>query len=426
MVTRRGLALASLAALAFAAGALRADLAGLFWGSSFLLVPLYGIAAGQVLRLLLRRRRDSQSGILTVHLPSSGLVPGEEAAAHLRAELPRSFAPGLTVRFLLPLSWQERRLDCIAARLSPGKTDRDIPFRAGQRGVYRSEKAFLEIGDVLGFTASRLPIPVRETLTVFPAQRESRALQRPLEEGGDAVVHLRRKRRAEDLLEVRKYFPGDDVRKLNWKLFAHLDQLFIRLGEETPPPDSRVLFILDTAANPTVPRQLAGGYLDRLVESCASAMASLLARRVDISLAAPGVTECRSFTEESRPALLAQLADAAWSDPEWPLALPGRRAMHAVVFSSPGSPALRRILSAVMGRGWAASLFLQELGAVPAPRAPSLRSLLFQSGNGPAPSAPSAPSAPTRRQAASFEEAMDRDLAAFRSPPWTVRHAGKT
>ncbi|MBE3134494.1 MAG: hypothetical protein IMZ55_13575, partial [Acidobacteria bacterium] len=175
MVTRRGLFITALAALAFVAGALRADLAGLFWGSSFLLVPLYGIAAGHLLRLALRRRRDSQSGILTVHLPSSGLAPGDEAAAHLRVELPRFFAPGLTVRFHLPLSWQGRRLDSIALRLSPGRTERDIPFRAGQRGVYRSEKAFLEIGDALGFTANRLPVPVRETVTVFHAARGRRS-----------------------------------------------------------------------------------------------------------------------------------------------------------------------------------------------------------------------------------------------------------
>ena len=418
MVTRRGLFITALAALAFVAGALRADLAGLFWGSSFLLVPLYGIAAGLLLRLALRRRRDSQSGILTVHLPSSGLAPGDEAAAHLRVELPRFFAPGLTVRFHLPLSWQGRRLDSIALRLAPGRTERDIPFRAGQRGVYRSEKAFLEIGDALGFTANRLPVPVRETVTVFPALRGSEALRRPLEEGGDALTHLRRRRRAEDLLESRKYFPGDDVRKLNWKLFAHLDQLFIRLGEETPPPDSRVLVILDTAANPIIPGRLADGYLDRLVESCASAMASLLARRVELSLAAPGLAECRTFTEESRHALFAQLADAAWSDPGWPLALPGRRAIHALIFSSPGSPALRRIVGAVSSRGWNASLFLQELGAERTPQRLSLRELVFIG--------PSAPPAPTRRQAASFEEAMDRDLAAFRSPPWRVRHAGKT
>ncbi len=418
MVTRRGLFLIALAALAFVAGAIRADLAGLFWGSSFLLVPLYGIAAGSLLRLALRRRRDSQSGILTVHLPSSGLAPGDEAAAHLRVELPRLFAPGLTVHFRLPLSWQGRRIDSIALRLSPGKTERDIPFRVRQRGVYRSEKAFLEIGDVLGFTAIRLPVPVRETLTVVPTLRGWDALRRPMEEGGDALTHLRRRRRADDMLEARKYFPGDDVRKLHWKLFAHLDRLFIRLGEETPPPDSRVLIILDTSANPIVPGQLADSYLDGLVESCASAMASLLARRVELSLAAPGLAECRTFTDESRSALLALLADAAWTNGEWALALPGRRDIHALIFSSPGSPALRRIVSAVSSRGWNASLFLQGLDAERVPRQFSLRELVFMG--------PSAPPAPTRVQSSAFSEALARDLAAYRSPPWTVRHAGKT
>lgn len=418
MLTRRGFFITGLAALALLLGALRADLAGLFWGSSFLLVPLYAIAAGQLLRLALRRRRDSQSGILTVHLPSSGLAPGDEAAAHLRAELPRLFAPGLTVRFHLPLAWQRRRLDSIALGLAPGRTDRDIPFRVVDRGLYRTEKAFLEVGDVLGFTAARLPVPVRETLAVYPALRGLDALRRPIEEGGDAITHLRRKRRAEDLLEVRKYFPGDDVRKLNWKLFAHLDQLFIRLGEDSPPPDSRLLVILDTAATSILPQRFADAYLDRLVESCASAMACLLARRVELSLAAPGLTECRTFTDESRPALLALLADAAWTDGDWEPALPGQRAMQALIFSSPGSPALRRIVNAVGSRGWTASLFLQGLDVERAPLPFSVRELLFMG--------PSAPPTPTRRQSSAFAEALARDLAAFHSPAGTVRHAAKT
>ncbi len=418
MLSWRGLLITALAALAFLAGVLRADLAGLFWGSSFLLVPLYAIAAGQLLRLALRRRRDSQSGILTVHLPSSGLAPGDEATAHIRVELPRIFAPGLTVRFLLPLSWQGRRLDSVAVRLSPGKTERDIPFRVAERGVYRCERASIEISDVLGFTATRLPVAVRETVTVFPALRGWEGLRRPLEEGGDAMTHLRRRRRSENLLEVRKYFPGDDVRKLSWKLFAHLDQLFVRLGEESPPPDSRVLVILDTAATPIVPRRLADGYLDRLVESCASATTSLLARRVELSLAAPGLAECRTFTDESRPALLALLADVARTEGDWAPAMPGRRAIHALIFSSPSSPALRRIVGAVASRGWNASLFLQGLDTERAPRAFSVRELLF--------TGPSAPPAPTRKQSAAFAEALARDLAAFRSPTWTVRHAAET
>jgi hypothetical protein len=56
---------------------------------------------------------------------------------------------------------------------------------------------------------------------------------------------------------------------------------------------------------------------------------------VDISLAAPGVAECRSFTEESRPALLAQLAEAAWSDPGWPLALSPRELVRRNLIVTP-------------------------------------------------------------------------------------------
>jgi uncharacterized protein (DUF58 family) len=225
-LTFRGAFLAVLAAAAFAEGILRADLAGLFWGASFLLVPLYFLAAGHLLRIALRRRRSSASTVLAVHLAASGLAPGEEATAHVRAELPRWFAPGLTVRLALPLTWKDRRLDEVQARLAPGRNERDIRFAAVQRGVYRCTEAVLEVGDVLGFTVNRLAVPLCETLTVFPAVCEPRAFPWAAQEGGESPARRRRRRRTEDLLEARKYVPGDDVRKLNWKVFAHMDQLF--------------------------------------------------------------------------------------------------------------------------------------------------------------------------------------------------------
>ena len=51
-LTVRGLLILALAAGLLAAGIARADLAGLFWGSSFLLVTIYALAAGHLLRLL--------------------------------------------------------------------------------------------------------------------------------------------------------------------------------------------------------------------------------------------------------------------------------------------------------------------------------------------------------------------------------------
>ena len=167
-LTVRGSLLAVLAAGALAEGVLRADLAGLFWGASFLLVALYFLAAGHILRLALRRRRGRAAGILAIRLPVAGLAPGEQSSAHLSADLPRWFAPGLAVRCLLPLAWKNRSFDRVQARLAPGANEREIPFVAGSRGVYRSRAAFLEVGDVLGFTANRLEVPLSESLTVFP------------------------------------------------------------------------------------------------------------------------------------------------------------------------------------------------------------------------------------------------------------------
>ena len=61
-------------------------------------------------------------------------------------------------------------------------------------------------------------------------------------------------------------------------MFAHTDELFLRIGEEVPPPESRILFILDTTEGPFVPRSAAADYLDSLVESCASVMTHLVRR----------------------------------------------------------------------------------------------------------------------------------------------------
>ncbi|MGA2480646.1 MAG: hypothetical protein ABSG63_18005, partial [Spirochaetia bacterium] len=139
----------------------------------------------------------------------------------------------------------------------------------------------------------------------------------------------------------------------------------------------RILVVLDCTANPLIPRAAAAGYLDTLVSACASLMAELIDRRMEVMLSLPGTRECRAYAEESRPALLAALADVWWTDAPWAPDLPGRKSLHAAVFSSPGSPGLRPILTLVQRRGWSASLFIKAPEEVP-PRQPwSLRDFLF-------------------------------------------------
>jgi uncharacterized protein (DUF58 family) len=418
-LTARGLVITAAAAVLSAAGALRADLAALFWGASFLLFTLYALVAGHLFRLSLLRRRAAAPDFVSLTLPASDVTAGGRAEAVAAARLPRVFPPGFTVLLSLPLSWHERRIAAVRTRLPAGESRQLIGFTAGHRGLYSSGAVTLEMRDVLGFTAHSLSLPQEETLAVLPPVLPREAMPPVMEQTDESAVYARSRRRSESLLEVRKYYPGDDVRRLNWKLFAHMDELYLRVGEEVPPPESRILVVLDAAAHGLVPRQCAADYLDTLVESCASLMAGYIERGIELTLSLPGEGGCRSLSGEALPTLLAALADAWWTDRPVTPELPART-MHAVVFSSPGSPGLPGIISAVRARGWRASLFLQGLP----PLAPSLprrlKDLLFLPRE-----ISERPARATPRERKSFSDAMGRELSLYGGPGSGVPHASE-
>ncbi len=407
-LTLRGLLLALLAAGLLAAGLVRADLAALFWGSSFLLYTIYVLAGSHLFRLVLMRRSRRVQDMVSVVLSPPGVFPGEEVEGRVEARLPRRSPPGFSAHVRLPLAWQERRIDALAARMSPGRSTRTVRFRAPWRGAFRSEAAVVECRDILGFSAGSFRIPLREAVTVYPALRDPGDAVQLMEQADESAVESRRRRRSDDLLEARKYYPGDDMRRLNWKVFAHLNELFLRVGEEVPPPEARLLFVLDTTANPLVPRRSAAGYLDALVSTCISVMDAMRGARMEVLLSYPGMRECRGF--ESRAALLAHAADAGWTDAPWAPDLPARP-MHAAVFTSPGSPGLSRIMTTITGRGWSASLFVKGLDPAPADRARTLADLFLIRG----PRAEGEPGArPGERETRALADAAARDLVSHR------------
>jgi uncharacterized protein (DUF58 family) len=427
--TARGLAFTALAAVILLAGMLRSDLAALFWGASFLLYAGYALAASALFRVALRRRASRGADVLAVTLPEAGRSPGEQAEAHITARLPRAFPPGLSVRVSLPLAWHERRIDEVARRLSPGWNEHTLSFTAPWRGTYAGTETVLEVRDLLGFASSRFSVALGESLTVFPSILPAEELVRLMEQADETAVYARRRRRNDELLEVRKYYPGDDVRRLNWKVFAHLNELFLRMGEEVPPPESRILVVLDCTRNPLVPSRMAAEYLDRLVEAASSLMAALAARRVEVMLSTPGVGECRSYGEESLTRMLAALAGIWWTDAPWSPELPSRRGLHVAVFSSPGSPGLERIMRLAREQGWGTSLFLKAADpGSPAPRT-GFKDLVFV----PPPRGAGAEDKSTGyrgavlvgRELSALQEALSRDLATYYGSGPRVIHAAE-
>ncbi len=430
-LTARGALILVLAAGLLAAGIARADLAGLFWGSSFLLVTTYALVAGHLLLFSARRRKTAES--ISFHLPPGGLDPGHDAEAVVAARLPRAFPPGFSVLLALPLSWHARKIEGIGLQMRPGTSQARAAFHAAHRGVYEGSGAVLEAHDVLGLTSHRLTFPRQDILTVYPLVRRAREILGLVEQTDEATVDSRRRRRSEEHLEARKYYPGDDVRRLNWKVFAHMDELFLRIGEEVPPPESRILFVLDTTSNPTVPRALCSDYLDMLVESCASIMVHLASLGLEVTLSRTGVRECRSFGEGSRTALLSALAGAWWTTEAWAPELPAK-ALQAVVFTSPGSPGLPRIMSSIRSRGWRTSIFIQDLKPLETVTAARLRDLIFVPRLPGAAGPPQSPgrsrgfpqaATPRRRERSVFAEALARDMAFYSGTAQRVGHAAE-
>jgi uncharacterized protein (DUF58 family) len=374
----RGIFIAAVALAVLAVGIVRADLAALFWGSTFLLAAAYAVAGCLLVRRRLARRGRAGPGFLDVTLPASVTGPGAAAEALVSADLPRAFLPGIGVRVALEPAWHDRTLGPVAGALAPGQNRLRLPFSAAQRGSYELRKAALEAADVLGLARVRLPVPLDERLVVPPAAAPRRAGSRQPDEGGASVEHVPRKRRSDELLETRRYVPGDDIRRLNWKLLAHAGELFLRLGEETPPPRAHLLAVLDTTEHPAVPAGLSDAALDGLVEDCAAELAALLRKGHAVSVSLPGVPRCETWTAERLPGLRALLADAWWMPVGSPLVLPNDRSIRVVVFALAGSPSLGPILAALRSRRWRTTLALRDPPTPPVRPHATVRTLLFR------------------------------------------------
>jgi uncharacterized protein (DUF58 family) len=338
----------------------RMELAALLWGSSFLLLGLYCLAGNHLARLGLLRHLRRTPDPLDCSLPGEGFFPGESVAAELRADMPPRLLPGFQLSVCLELAWEGRPALQLRSPLSAGRNHRTVLLSLPHRGCYRSEEGRLQLRDRLGFCASELPVALRETVVVYPALAAGASPQLPLFSGGGERERRRRRLRSEELLEVRKYFPGDDIRRIHWKVYAHLDELFLRIGEETPPPRSRLLVLLDAAPSAAVPPVVAADYLDGLVGACGAAVQALLSRGLQVLFAALHEGAPLTVTPEKMRALLARLAGVWWTG-TYGLQLPPEPGLPVLLFSSPGSPNLQRIMRELERRDCSVRLTLKEL-----------------------------------------------------------------
>jgi uncharacterized protein (DUF58 family) len=346
------------AALGLVAGALRHELVLTLLGAVFLAVWVYCLLAVLFLSVIHRKRAVS----LVVRMPEA-LSAGQPGEIFCLRENTRNKAasdgitgkgtesgfigkgrffrlPGILVRYGVELSTKDgRRLNHI---FDPDFLQNDTsPFTTPPRGAYYGGQDKLLVFDVVGLFHAAIIVPQipGPRLLVTPRLVEQ-ALALSVQSGGAEQRLDPHFLRTDDLIEHRPYIPGDDPRRINWKLYGHAGDLFVREGEPEPPPHSKLLILIDTQADSGLYAPEAGRRgVDLLCENALALALDYMDRGMDICIGYSG-----GVISSSGPAELAAVL-------AHPAALPLSPVMEPVG-ELPPAEEFRGVLILVLPRDW--------------------------------------------------------------------------
>jgi uncharacterized protein (DUF58 family) len=277
-VTRFGIAALALGMALFAEGFLHGELAALLSGAGLLSYAAYSLCLAALASFAWRDAcvtaewSDVEHVILRAipAVDASALEPWLyfcairfEAVYRLDEDAP------VSTNFILSVHLSRAETK---TRINPPK-----------RGRYVGSVPRLVISDFTGIFrfARELSGEIRAGNLIIPARPESCEI--PALPAGRSSFFAGKStfRRSEELYEARRYFSGDDPRRINWNIFAHTGELAIREGELLPPPSAEFLI----RVNPAMPvgfrgdsRREAERRFERLV-SRAAFVALWLSRR---------------------------------------------------------------------------------------------------------------------------------------------------
>jgi hypothetical protein len=293
--------------LAFTAGHLRNELALTLSGAVFSAVWCYCLITTAFLAFIHHgRAADLFVRFSPRQIAAGGMAePVFSAAGKGEGGRKKFFRlPAVLVRYFLYLNTKDGRKlihifdpDFPAGNNAPGSgnipggSGGTVPsFRVPLRGAWYSSWDELSIFDSLGFFrfSFRIPQGGNPRLLSCPrAAEEPPSL--PIHSGGEERRTEPHYRRSDNLIDHRPYIPGDDPRRINWKLYSHGGDLFIREGEPEPPPRSRLLILVDTGADAALyTRGEARSAVDMLCENALAAALACRDRGMDIRIGFSG------------------------------------------------------------------------------------------------------------------------------------------
>ena len=190
------------------------------------------------------------------------------------------------------------RLDTESRYVATPSASRDTVTLAGlvrrtPRGRYRAGPATIQYQDALGLTRVAVASLATAELTVLPRVRPVRIIDPPrsVDESPDLLT-IRHRFASEDYYRFRAYVPGDDTRRIHWKLSMRAGRLQVRLPESKEISHRKIVLALDSylPRNAYRARPVMGNLLDALVEAWVSLTDGLVrdGEQVTLVTAVPG------------------------------------------------------------------------------------------------------------------------------------------
>jgi uncharacterized protein (DUF58 family) len=322
-------------------------------GGTFSVILAYCFAGALILGALhAKRARLLSSRILNWKVPA-----GKNAELILdreKAGSGRFFRlPGFLVRYEILLVTRDGRE--IRRFFDPDGGTGGFSLPVPERGAYYGPTDRFFIGDILGLFRHSLPLPqdVSPRVLALP-QAAPESIPAHREAGGDSQRQDAQYRRTDNLIDHRPYVPGDDPRRINWKLYGHAPsaELFVREGEREPSPHSRLLILVESMADPVLYDGVsARRAVDLLCENALAMALEYRRRGVDLSIGCAG----GSVVEGDPSELAAALA--------YPAAYPGDAAQPGGAMELPEPPPDRGVFVLALPRtlaGGALDRFLKN------------------------------------------------------------------
>jgi hypothetical protein len=299
--------------LAFIAGQARKELALSLLGTIFLTVLVYTFLIVLILSLVHKKKALTFSADVITKL----VTVGGKAEAHVTGDAAkhRFFRfPGCLIRYEFAFATKDQRQ--IHHIFDPNIKTRQTFFQVKERGAYFGDFDIFSISDALGLFRLAFHLPRDRSPRLLAAPRTAEELiSLPIRSGGTEQRIEPHYRKTEDLTDHRPYVPGDDPRRINWKLYGHgpSGELFVREGESEPPPHARLILLVDTQVDPglfTVEEGRRG--VDNLCENALAAALEFASRGIDILVGCTG----GAISGENMPAALAMPAALPLSSTE--------------------------------------------------------------------------------------------------------------